>query len=405
MAADDATSDTMMGWIGAGFLASGAAATDEVVEEAALPFDERRHGMLIGMGAAGLMVESAAAARERGLTPICEVLGSVTANSAFHGTRLDVEHIGGVMEDLVRQGEARGIRREDIAEETVFISHETYTPARGGSAAAEIHALRDVFGENADRIVIANVKGFTGHPMGVGLEDVLAVKALETGVVPPVPNFRDPDPELGLLNLSGGGSYPVRYSLRLAAGFGSQISMLLLRWTPVADGRRRNADELGYDYRIADRAAWDAWLRRASGYEDPVLEVVQHRLRVVDQGPPAGAPAEPVAAPDVAPAEIEPAAIETEPAAAGARRRPGRGARRGPSAPRGRARPPRRRPHPARRRSPPGSSPSSPSRPATRPTCSTWTSTSRPTSGSTPSSRRRCSRRSARPTGSPSTTA
>ncbi len=314
VAADDATSDTMMGWIGSGFLASGAAATDEVVEEAALPFDRRRHGMIIGMGAAGLMVESAAAARERGLTPICEVLGSVTANSAFHGTRLDVEHIGAVMEDLVEQGEARGISRADMAGETVFISHETYTPARGGSAAAEIHALRHVFGDNAGRIVIANVKGFTGHPMGVGLEDVLAVKALETGVVPPVPNFHDPDPELGQLNLSGGGSYPVRYSLRLAAGFGSQISLLLLRWTPVADGRRRPADGLGYEYRIADRAAWDAWLRRMTGYDAPQLEVRQHRLRVVDQGPAADKGAAPVQAQDAAPAEIEPEALEAEPA-------------------------------------------------------------------------------------------
>ncbi|HEX5820236.1 MAG TPA: SDR family NAD(P)-dependent oxidoreductase, partial [Solirubrobacterales bacterium] len=312
VAADDVTSDTMMGWIGAGFLASGAAATDEVVEEAALPFDERRHGMIIGMGAAGLMVESTAAARERALTPICEVLGSVTANSAFHGTRLDVEHISGVMEQLVEQAEGRGLRREDIAGETVFVSHETYTPARGGSAAAEIHALRDVFGQAADRVVIANVKGFTGHPMGVGLEDVLAVKALETGVVPPVPNFRDPDPELGQLNLSGGGSYPVHYSLRLAAGFGSQISMLLLRWTPVADGSRRNADELGHDYRVADRAAWTAWLRRMSGYEEPQLEVVQHRLRIVDQGPPAGVRLAPASAPDSAPAEIEPAALEMD---------------------------------------------------------------------------------------------
>ena len=146
VAADDATSDTMMGWLGAGFLASGAAATDEVVEDAALPFDQRRHGMIIGMGAAALVVESAAAARERGITPICEVLGSVTANSAFHGTRLDVEHIGGVMEDVVAQAERRGVSREEIAPETVFVSHETYTPARGGSAAAEIHALRQVFG-------------------------------------------------------------------------------------------------------------------------------------------------------------------------------------------------------------------------------------------------------------------
>ena len=287
VAADDATSDTMMAWIGAGFLATGAAATDEVVEEAALPFDQRRHGMLIGMGAAGLVVESASAARERALTPICEVLSVETANSAFHGTRLDIEHIAGVMERLVHHAEARGIRREEIAPETVFVSHETYTPARGGSAAAEIHALRQVFGANADRIVIANTKGFTGHPMGVGLEDVMAVKALETGIVPPVPNFRDPDPELGLLNLSKGGSYPVRYALRLAAGFGSQISMSLLRWTPVADGRRRSPSDLNFDYRISDRAVWNAWLHRVSGYEDPKLEVVQHRLRVADQGAPA----------------------------------------------------------------------------------------------------------------------
>ncbi len=288
VAADDATSDTMMPWIGAGFLATGAAATDEIVEEAALPFDQRRHGMLIGMGAAALVVESAEAARERGLSPICEVLGSVVANSAFHGTRLDVNHISGVMERLVSQAEARGVARAQIAGETLFVSHETYTPARGGSAAAEIHALRQTFGGGADQIVIANVKGYTGHPMGVGLEDVMAVKSLETGVVPSVPNFRDPDPELGVLNLSQGGSYPIRYALRLAAGFGSQIAMLLLRWVPTADGRRRPVDELGYSYRVADPAAWARWLQAASQYEAPRLEVSQHRLRVVDQGPPNG---------------------------------------------------------------------------------------------------------------------
>ncbi|MGZ6705847.1 MAG: SDR family NAD(P)-dependent oxidoreductase [Solirubrobacteraceae bacterium] len=307
VAADDATSDTLLGWLGAGFLASGAAATDEVVEDAALPFDQRRHGMILGMGAAALVVETADAARERGLTPICEVLGSVTANSAFHGTRLDVDHIGAVMERVVTQAEARGTSRHEMAPELLFVSHETYTPARGGSAAAEIHALREVFGDDADRVVIANVKGYTGHPMGVGLEDVLAVKSLETGVVPAVPNFHEVDPELGELNLSRGGAYPVRYALRLAAGFGSQISMLLLRWTPVADGRRRSADQLGYAYRVADRAAWTAWLRRVSGAEDPRLEVVQHRLRVVDDvatrpaTPPAPKPvAEPVEAPPAA---------------------------------------------------------------------------------------------------------
>ena len=166
VSADDVTSDHLIDWMGAGFLATGAAATDEVVADAAIPFDRRRHGMIIGMGAAALVVESADAARERGIQPICEVLSTVTGNSAFHGTRLDVQHIGLVMETLVTKAEAgSGISRHQIAPQTVFVSHETYTPARGGSASAEIHALRRVFGDVADRIVIANTKGFTGHAM------------------------------------------------------------------------------------------------------------------------------------------------------------------------------------------------------------------------------------------------
>jgi hypothetical protein len=126
-----------------------------------------------------------------------------------------------------------------MATRMVFVSHETYTPARGGSASAEALALRRVFGADADRIVIANTKGHTGHPMAVGIEDVLAVKILETGIVPPVANFREVDPELGVLNLSRGGSYPVDFALRLGAGFGSQVAMSLFRWNPPPDGARR----------------------------------------------------------------------------------------------------------------------------------------------------------------------
>ena len=274
-----------MEWMGAGFLATGAAATDEVVEEAALPFDRRRHGMIIGMGAAAMVVESADAARERGIQPICEVLGTVTANSAFHGTRLDVQHICQLMEELVAQAEARsGVPRHEMAPQMVFVSHETYTPARGGSASAEINALRRVFGDAADQIVITNTKGFTGHAMGVGIEDVVAVKALETGCVPPVANFKEMDPELGPLNLSKGGTYPVSYALRLGAGFGSQISMTLLRWVGTKDAVRPSPRSLGYAYRIVDPSAWNAWLCRMAGGSTADLEVVHRTLRVRDRG-------------------------------------------------------------------------------------------------------------------------
>ena len=285
ISADDVSSDHLIDWMGAGFLASGAAATDEVVADAAVPFDRRRHGMIIGMGAASLVVESADAARERGIQPICEVLATETGNSAFHGTRLDVQHIGQVMENLVAKAETRSkISRREIASQTVFVSHETYTPARGGSASAEIHALRGVFGEVADRVVIANTKGLTGHAMAAGIEDVVAVKSLETGCVPPVANFKEVDPELGQLNLSKGGFYPVEYAMHLGAGFGSQISMMLLHWMKMKEGVRPGPNALGYAYRIADATTWSTWLRSVAGLSGTDLEVVHRTLRVRDQG-------------------------------------------------------------------------------------------------------------------------
>ncbi len=284
VSADDVTSDHNMEWFGAGFLASGAAATDEGVEAAATPFDRRRHGLIVGMGAASMVVESEEAARERGIQPICSILSTVTANSAFHGTRLDLQHIAGVMEDLMCKAETLyGISRNQIAPRTVFVSHETYTPARGGSASAEVNALRRVFGNSADQIVIANTKGFTGHAMGAGIEDVVAIKALETGLVPPIANFKEVDPELGILNLSKGGSYPVEYAIRLGAGFGSQVSMTLLRWTATTTGARQRPNALGYAYRITDEVTWTSWLKEITGYPTTDLEVVNRTLRVRDQ--------------------------------------------------------------------------------------------------------------------------
>ena len=84
--------------------------------------------------------------------------------------------------------------------------------------------------------------------------------------MPPVANFKEVDPELGPLNLSKGGVYPVEYALRLGAGFGSQISMTLMRWVATKDGVRPSPNALGYTYRIADpnclerlaRAGWRA---------------------------------------------------------------------------------------------------------------------------------------------------
>ncbi|TAH51278.1 MAG: SDR family NAD(P)-dependent oxidoreductase [Chloroflexota bacterium] len=280
IAADDVTGNNLMEWVGAGFLATGAAATDDRVEEAALPFDKRRHGTLLGMGACALVVESQDAAQERGMRGIVELLASETANSAYHGTRLDVNHIALVMNHLVSAAERRfGLNRYAIAPQTVFMSHETFTPARGGSASAEVVALRETFGDAASEIIVANTKGFTGHPMGVGIEDAIAVKILEYGIVPPVPNYKEVDEELGRLNLSRGGRYNVNYALHLAAGFGSQISMTLTRRIPGAMNR------------IDNPGLYNRWLADVSGYDFAETEIVKRNLRIIAQGAPKRVPA------------------------------------------------------------------------------------------------------------------
>ena len=72
--------------------------------------------------------------------------------------------------------------------------------------------------------------------VAVGIEDVMAVKSLETGLVPPVPNLREPDPELGGLHLSEGGAYPVRYALRKQQAELSRQAALLAEAVKAAKG-------------------------------------------------------------------------------------------------------------------------------------------------------------------------
>ena len=238
VSADDSTSDEMMTWIGAGFAAAGAHAMGNVVEEVSLPFDARRNGMLLGMGAAAFVIERNSLSQSRGVTPYAELLGTHLGNSAYHPTRLDVDHVSNSLDNFMSRMERKwGFDRHRIAKQTSFMSHEPATPPRGGSAAAEIQALRTAFGESASDIVITNTKGFTGHPMGTGIEDAVSIHGLARGEFPPIANFKQPDPELGDLRLSVGGPSDVQYVVRHAAGFGSQMVFTLVK--KISNGLNR----------------------------------------------------------------------------------------------------------------------------------------------------------------------
>ena len=173
------------------------------------------------------------------------------------------------------------------------MSHETFTPARGGSAEAEVEALRRTFPEHYRQVTITNTKGFTGHTLGAAIEDAVLVKALQQRRVPPIANLRRVPDEFADLKFSAGETGDFQYGLHFSAGFGSHFAFLMLR-------------------RIEERAAegnpvYQEWLRRVSGLDDPVPVVSNHTLVVEGAANPASRPLAP------RPSKPVPAAAEAAP--------------------------------------------------------------------------------------------
>jgi len=237
VAGDNASGETLLPWLGSGFRALGAATTQAAVEDAALPFDRRRSGMLLGAGGIAMVLETEMSSIERqklSAHPFqvkARLLQTQYSNSAYHGAALDRKHIGSELKRFLDDIEMmHGISKAEIAAHGVYFSHETCTHASDASSCAgnEVAALRYAFGDALlSKLLILNTKGFTGHPMGVSFEDVTAVEVLMRQRVPPVPNYKEKDDYLGHLAISRGGPYACRYALRFAAGFGSQVAFAL----------------------------------------------------------------------------------------------------------------------------------------------------------------------------------
>lgn len=237
VAGDNASGEALLPWLGSGFRALGAATTKAAVEDAALPFDKRRSGMLLSAGGIGIVLETESSSLDRQKNSLNEfeikarLLATQYSNSAYHGAALDRNHIASELKRFLNDIELiHGISKAEIATHGVYFSHETCTHASSASSCSgnEVAALRVAFGnELLSKLLILNTKGYLGHPMGVSFEDVCAVEVLLRQTVPAIPNYAEKDDYLGDLKLSKGGPYACRYALRFAAGFGSQVAFAL----------------------------------------------------------------------------------------------------------------------------------------------------------------------------------
>ena len=155
------------------------------------PFSRERSGLVLGEGAAAVVLESLEYANARGARVLAEIAGYGLCTDASHITRPSVD------------GQARAMRLalEDAgmpASDVGYINaHGTGTQAND---AVETAAIRQVFGGRADATPVSSTKSMHAHLLGAAgaLELVAAMMAMRSGILPPTMHLDNPDPECDL---------------------------------------------------------------------------------------------------------------------------------------------------------------------------------------------------------------
>lgn len=192
-------------------------------ERASRPFDADRDGFVLSEGAAVLVLERADHARARGARLRARVLGYGASSDAAHMAAPDAE--SGGASRCMRAALANA--RLAPADVDYVNAHATSTPA---GDRVEALALREVFGAHADRLAVSSTKGATGHLLGAAgaLEALFAVRALETGMLPPTLNLDRPDAECALDHVANKArSARARVVLSNSFGFGGVNAALI----------------------------------------------------------------------------------------------------------------------------------------------------------------------------------
>lgn len=185
------------------------------------PFDTNRRGLMLGEGAAFLVLEEAGHARSRGVPPRAVVAGYGHTTDPHHITQPDPT--GAPLEEALGRALAKaGTRPCDVAH---LNAHGTGTPFND---AAEAAVFTRMFGD-ATRIV--STKAAIGHTLGAAgaIEAVLSIMALGTGRLPPQIHCNDPMPGMErLLTAPGEGLAPEGVVASVNLGFGGSNAALVL---------------------------------------------------------------------------------------------------------------------------------------------------------------------------------
>lgn len=196
-------------------------------ERASRPFDRDRDGFVLAEGAAVLILEDLETAKARGAKIYGEILGYATSGDAHHIAAPEESGIGATKAMTWALKDA-GI---DASEVGYINAHGTSTPL---GDAAEVYAVKSVFGEHAKKLAMSSTKSMTGHALGAagGIESVAVIRALQEGILPPTINLENPDDGFDLDFVANEArEMPIQYAINNSFGFGGHnVSLVFSRY-------------------------------------------------------------------------------------------------------------------------------------------------------------------------------
>ncbi|VXB24749.1 beta-ketoacyl-acyl carrier protein synthase II (involved in pimelate synthesis) [Bacillus sp. 349Y] len=209
----------------AGFCANTALSTNPDPETASRPFDSERDGFVIGEGAGIVILEELEHAVKRGATIYAEIVGYGCTGDAYHIT---APAPGG-------EGGARAMKMA-LDDAGVTPDQMDYINAHGTSTAYndkyETMAVKEVFGDHANRLAMSSTKSMTGHLLGAagGVEAIFTVLAMKDGKLPPTINLQNPDPDCDLDYVANEArEQDVNVAMSNSLGFGGHNATLVFK--------------------------------------------------------------------------------------------------------------------------------------------------------------------------------
>jgi len=187
------------------------------------PFSKDRNGLVLGEGAAVLVLEDAERAVARGAKIYAELVGYDCSSDASHITKPDSAGQTRAMRSALRDA---GLQPADIG---YINAHGTATQA---GDIEETRAIKAVFGEHA-KVPVSSTKSMHGHVMGAtgAVEFMAAVLALHHQAIPPTINLHQPDPECDLDYVPNQGrrDVPLDAVMSNSFAFGGTNAVLIAR--------------------------------------------------------------------------------------------------------------------------------------------------------------------------------